>query len=76
MATRVFEGIKFFQEILKRTMAGRFLWQPVFEGIKLYQEDFQRFQKILSFVAMATRVFEGIKFFQEILKRTMAGRFL
>ena len=25
MATRVFEGIKFFQEILKRTMAGTFL---------------------------------------------------
>ena len=26
MATRVFEGITFFQEILKRTMAGTFLW--------------------------------------------------
>ena len=26
MATRVFEGIKFFQKILKRTMAGTFLW--------------------------------------------------
>ena len=25
MATRVFEGIKFFQETLKRTMAGKFL---------------------------------------------------
>ena len=25
MATRVFEGIKFFQKILKRTMAGTFL---------------------------------------------------
>ena len=25
MGTRVFEGIKFFQEILKRTMAGTFL---------------------------------------------------
>ena len=25
MATRDFEGIKFFQEILKRTMAGTFL---------------------------------------------------
>ena len=25
MATRVFEGIKFFQEILTRTMAGTFL---------------------------------------------------
>ena len=25
MATRVFEGIKLFQEILKRTMAGTFL---------------------------------------------------
>ena len=25
MATRVFEGIKFFQQILKRTMAGTFL---------------------------------------------------
>ena len=25
MATRVFEGIKFFQNILKRTMAGTFL---------------------------------------------------
>ena len=25
MATRVLEGIKFFQEILKRTMAGTFL---------------------------------------------------
>ena len=25
MATRVFEGIKFFQEILERTMAGTFL---------------------------------------------------
>ena len=24
MATRVFEGIKFFQDILKRTMAGTF----------------------------------------------------
>ena len=26
MATRVFEGIKLFQEILKRTMVGTFLW--------------------------------------------------
>ena len=26
MATRVFEGIKFFQLILKRTIAGTFLW--------------------------------------------------
>ena len=30
MATRVFEGIKFFQqEILKRTMAGTFLWNII-----------------------------------------------
>ena len=29
MATRVFEGIKFFQEILKRTMAGTFLWNSI-----------------------------------------------
>ena len=28
------------------------------------QKYFQRFQKIISFVAMATTVFEGIKFFQ------------
>ena len=27
MATKVFEGIKLFQEILKRTMAGIFLWK-------------------------------------------------
>ena len=40
------------------------------------KKNFQRFQKILSFVAMATRVFEGIKLFQEIPKRTMAGTFL
>ena len=26
MATGVFEGIKLFQEILKRTMVGTFLW--------------------------------------------------
>ena len=26
MATRVFEGIKFFQKILEKTMAGTFLW--------------------------------------------------
>ena len=36
---------------------------------------FQRF-RILSSVAMATRVFKGIKLFEEILKRTMAGTFL
>ena len=45
-------------------------------GPMVSDEDFQRFQKILSFVAMATRVFEGIKLFQEIFKSTMAGTFL
>ena len=45
-------------------------------GLMVSDEDFQRFQKNLSFVAMATRVLEGIKFFQGILKRTMAGTFL
>ena len=30
MATTVFDGIKFFQEILKKTMAGTFLWKIPF----------------------------------------------
>ena len=37
---------------------------------------FKDLKKILSFVAMATRVFDGLKFFKEVLKRTMAGTFL
>ena len=44
--------------------------------LRVSDKNFQRFEIVLRFVAMATRVFEGIKFFQEILKRTMAGTFL
>ena len=33
MATRVFEGIKFFQKILKRTMGGTFLWNFIKIGL-------------------------------------------
>ena len=40
------------------------------------KKDIRSFQKILSFVAMATRNFKGIKYFQEILKRNMAETFL
>ena len=39
MATRVFEGIKLFQEILKRTMAGTFL------RVKFYQNPISSFRK-------------------------------
>ena len=43
MATRVFEGIKWFQEILKRTMAESFLWnfiniQSVVSEKKMFKE--------------------------------------
>ena len=37
-------------------------------GLMVSDEDFQRFQKKLNFVAMATGVFKGIKLFQEIFK--------
>ena len=43
MATRVFEGIKFFQEILKKTIAGTFLLnfikiQRVISEKKMFKE--------------------------------------
>ena len=44
IATRVFERIKFFQEILKRTMAGTFLWNfikirwGIWEEKKMFKE--------------------------------------
>ena len=33
-------------------------------GLMVYDKDFQRIQKILSYVAMATRSFEGTEFVQ------------
>ena len=42
MATRAFEGIKFFQQILKRTMTGSLLWNFIRIGLVVSEKKMFR----------------------------------
>ena len=83
MATRVFDGIKFFEQFLKRTSQGTFLPSLVQIGPAVWEE--KMFKEIVDDAQRTPhhpksspehKVFDGIKFFEQFLKRTSQRTFL